>query len=92
MAYEDIIHYAQEKFVMKDGNAAIVRDTRYYKYSDSWHYDSAGYLDFGEKMALAIAPLSNLIDHYIWRYIYVLEIISNTFSCLVYVSSRKALI
>ena len=52
--YGEIIQYAQEKYVKKDNNAAIVRSTRYYKYSDPYHYDSAGYIDFGVQCADAI--------------------------------------
>src|SRR5690606_21270044 len=49
--YGDLVQYAQEKFARTDGNAAIVRTTKYYKYSDKWHYDSAGFIDFGEQFA-----------------------------------------
>ena len=54
----EMVQYAQEQFVRKDKHAAIVRSTRYYKYSDRWHYDSAGYIDFGEKMAEAVYSLA----------------------------------
>ncbi len=47
----ELVQYAQEKYARNDGNAAIVRTTRYYKYSDPWHYDSEGYMDLGEKFA-----------------------------------------
>ncbi|MEN8201492.1 MAG: sialate O-acetylesterase [Bacteroidota bacterium] len=57
--YCELVQYAQEKYVRSDANAAIVRSTRYYKYSDTWHYDSQGYLDLGEKFAEAI----NTLDH-----------------------------
>ncbi|MCK4749328.1 MAG: hypothetical protein KAT15_19880, partial [Bacteroidales bacterium] len=56
--YCELVQYAQEKFVKTDSNAAIVRSTRYYKYSDPWHYDSKGYIDLGEKFADAIYSLS----------------------------------
>ena len=56
--YGDIVQYAQEKFVKKDKKAAIVRSTRYYKYSDPYHYDSNGYIDLGEKFAEAYHKLT----------------------------------
>ena len=43
--YGELIQYAQERYVRTDKKAAIVRDTKYYKYSDPWHYDSDGYID-----------------------------------------------
>jgi hypothetical protein len=55
--YGELVQYAQEKYARKDGNAAIVRSTRYYKYSDPWHYDSQGYIDLGEKFAEAVYQL-----------------------------------
>lgn len=54
----DLIQYAQEKFVREDDCAAIVRTTRYYHYSDPWHYDSAGYIDLGGEFARAIYRLN----------------------------------
>ncbi len=53
----ELVQYAQEQFVRKDQNAAIVRTTRYYKYSDPWHYDSPGYLDLGGQFAQALLKL-----------------------------------
>ena len=50
-AYGDIVQSAQEKFVRKDKNSAIVRDTKHYKYSDLYHYNSSGYIDLGERFA-----------------------------------------
>lgn len=55
--FGEIVQYAQEKFVKEDENAAIVRDTRYYKYSDPWHYDSNGYIDLGKRFAEKMAKL-----------------------------------
>ncbi|WP_369047971.1 sialate O-acetylesterase [Tenacibaculum sp. UWU-22] len=52
--YGELVQYAQEKYVKTDKNAAIIRDMRYYKYSDPWHYDSNGYIDLGEKFAKAL--------------------------------------
>jgi len=50
----ELVQYAQEKYARTDGHAAIVRSTRYYRYSDPWHYDSEGYMDLGEKFAEAL--------------------------------------
>ena len=47
----ELIQYAQEKFAKTDSNASIVRDTRYYKYSDKWHYNSEGYIHLGARFA-----------------------------------------
>ena len=46
----ELVQYAQEKYARTDGKAAIVRTTRYYKYSDPWHYDSDGYIDLGQHL------------------------------------------
>ncbi|WP_179004561.1 sialate O-acetylesterase [Winogradskyella forsetii] len=56
--YGELVQYAQEKYAKEDKNATIVRSTRYYKYSDKWHYDSDGYIDLGEKFADAIYQLN----------------------------------
>ena len=56
--YGELVQYAQEKYAKTNGNAAIIRSTRYYKYSDTWHYDSAGYIDLGKKFADAIYQLN----------------------------------
>ena len=56
--YGELVQYAQEKFVKTDGNAAIVRSTRYYKYSDPWHYDSKGYIDLGHRFAFTVYLLN----------------------------------
>jgi len=55
--YCELVQHAQEKFAKTDANAAIVRSTRDYKYSDTWHYDSEGYMDLGEKFAEALFKL-----------------------------------
>lgn len=55
--YGELVQYAQEKYVKNDGCAAIVRNTRYYKYSDRYHYDSKSYIDLGEKFADAVFQL-----------------------------------
>ena len=49
--YGDLVQYAQEKYAKNDINAAIVRTTKDYGYSDRWHYDSASYIDLGEQFA-----------------------------------------
>ncbi len=56
--YGELVQYAQEKFVREDNNAAIIKSTRYYKYSDPYHYDSKGYIDLGEKFAETVFSLS----------------------------------
>lgn len=56
--YGELVQYAQEKYARSDGNAAIVRSTRYYGYSDPWHYDSVGYIDLGREFAEAIYRLN----------------------------------
>lgn len=55
----ELVQYAQEKYARTDGNAAIVRTTRYYKYSDPWHYDSEGYIDLGQQFAEALYRLNH---------------------------------
>ena len=57
--YGELIQFAQEKFCRTDGNASIIRDTKNYKYSDPWHYVSAGYIDLGRKFAEAVYRLDN---------------------------------
>jgi hypothetical protein len=54
----ELVQYGQEKFARTDPNAAIIRTTRYYRYSDPWHYDSAGYIDLGIQFAEAIYQLN----------------------------------
>ena len=56
--YGELVQYAQEKFAKSDGEAAIIRTTRYYRYSDPWHYDSQGYIDFGKQFADAVYKLT----------------------------------
>lgn len=56
--YGELVQYAQEKFVRTDKHAAIVRSTRYYKYSDPWHYDCEGYIDLGKEFAEALHRLT----------------------------------
>jgi hypothetical protein len=56
--YGELVQYAQEKYARTDAYAAIVRETRYYSYSDTWHYDSKGYLDLGKRFADALYQLT----------------------------------
>ncbi len=49
--FGDIVRAMQEKFVREDAHAGIVRTTSKYSYSDPYHYDSAGYIDFGKQFA-----------------------------------------
>ncbi|SFU46108.1 hypothetical protein SAMN05216480_10493 [Pustulibacterium marinum] len=55
--YGELVQYAEEKYAATDKNAAIVRTTRYYKYSDPWHYNTAGYIDFGKQFAKKMIAL-----------------------------------
>ncbi len=54
----ELVQYAQEKYARTDKNAAIVRSTRKYNYSDRYHYDSEGYIDLGTEFAIAIYELN----------------------------------
>ena len=56
--YGELVQFAQEKFALTDKNTALIRSTKYYKYSDRHQYDSNGYIDLGEKFAQAIYHLS----------------------------------
>lgn len=57
--YGELVQHAQEEYARNDKNAAIVRDTKNYDYSDPWHYDSNGYIHIGIKFAEAIYLLNN---------------------------------
>jgi len=54
----EIVRQAQQAFVDSDTAAAIVTSTDGYGYSDPYHYDTAGYLDFGKQFADAVHRLS----------------------------------
>lgn len=54
-----IVREAQESFVEKDASAALVTSTDQYGYSDTWHYDTAGYIDLGVEFAEAWKRLSS---------------------------------
>ena len=53
----DVVRAAQAAFVKGDANAALVTSTDSYGYSDTWHYDSEGYVDLGRKFAEAFTSL-----------------------------------
>jgi len=57
----ELVQFAQEKYAATDGNAAIVRSTKDYGYSDPYHYNSEGYVDLGEKFAGAAYSLIFII-------------------------------
>ncbi len=48
---------AQQAFVDSDPAAALVISTDGYGYSDPYHYDTAGYIDFGKRFAEALDRL-----------------------------------
>ena len=53
----ELVRAAQAAFVQSDARAALVTSTDAYSYSDPWHYDTAGYLDLGERFAEALHEL-----------------------------------
>ena len=54
----NIVRAAQATFVEFDGAAALLTSTDGYAYSDPWHYDTAGYIELGERFAGAVVVLS----------------------------------
>ena len=52
-----IVRKAQQSFVDSDPAAAIITSTDDYGYSDPYHYDTAGYIDFGKRFAEAMHAL-----------------------------------
>ncbi len=50
----ETVRRAQQAFVDSDPAAAIVTATDDYGYSDPYHYDTAGYIDFGRRFADAL--------------------------------------
>lgn len=52
-----LVQEAQERFCEADPNAALVTSTESYGYSDSAHYDSAGFWDLGQRFARAMRGL-----------------------------------
>ncbi|MCP4724947.1 MAG: sialate O-acetylesterase [bacterium] len=57
MEYCEIVRKAQMDFVNKDINASLVTETDEYGYSDSWHYDTMGFIEFGKRFAEAVFNL-----------------------------------
>jgi hypothetical protein len=57
--YGDIVRTAQAQFVNEDGYAALVTSTDRYGYSDTWHYDTEGYIDLGQQFADALIRIQN---------------------------------
>ena len=57
--YGELVQYGQEKYARIDKNAAIVRDTKDYGYSDGAHYNSAGFISLGESFASLLYELNN---------------------------------
>jgi hypothetical protein len=57
--YGNVVRAEQENFVKKDVNATLVTTTDNYKYSDTWHYDTEGYIDFGKQCAEEMFKLEN---------------------------------
>ena len=55
--FGETLRAAQAAFCDKDSAASLVTSTDNYGYSDPWHYDTAGYLDLGEKFAEAMNEL-----------------------------------
>ena len=55
-----VVQEAQEQYVQKHKNTAIVTSTLTYKYSDKYHYDSSGYIDLGKQFAIKINELSKI--------------------------------
>jgi hypothetical protein len=55
--YGNVVRWQQAKFVNQDENAALITTTDNYGYSDKWHYDSAGYIDFGKQFAIEMEGL-----------------------------------
>jgi len=59
--YGDLVQHAQEQFVRSEDRTAIVRRTRYYDYSDRWHYNSEGYIDLGKNFAGNFKEIDKLL-------------------------------
>lgn len=58
--FGETVRAAQASFVESDERAALVTTTDNYKYSDVYHYDSAGYIDLGAQFAEAISRLNKM--------------------------------
>lgn len=55
--YGGAVRQAQQDFVDSDAAAALVTETDEYGYSDPYHYDTAGYIEFGKRFAEAMHAL-----------------------------------
>ncbi|QGY47352.1 hypothetical protein GM418_27900 [Maribellus comscasis] len=55
--YGNILRWQQARFVNQDSNAALVVSTDNYGYSDKWHYNTEGYIDFGKQCAIKMSEL-----------------------------------
>ena len=55
--YGGAVRQAQQDFVDSDDAAALVTETDEYGYSDPYHYDTAGYIEFGKRFAEAMHAL-----------------------------------
>lgn len=55
--YGYIVRAAESAFVQHDARAALVTSTDTYGYSDTWHYDTPGYIDLGQQFARAMVRL-----------------------------------
>ena len=60
--YGQIVRAAQARFVHTDTAAALVTTTDSYGYSDTWHYDTAGFIDLGKQFADALASIGKKHD------------------------------
>jgi hypothetical protein len=61
LKYSKLVQLAQERFSSYDKYTSIVRKTNTYKYIDTYHYNSKGYLDLGVHFAIEIYKLNNKI-------------------------------
>jgi len=55
--YGTVVRWQQAKFVNQDTKAALITSTDSYSYSDKWHYDTSGYIDFGKQFAIEMERL-----------------------------------
>ncbi len=55
--YGRVVRWQQAQFVSRDENAALVTSTDNYDYSDPYHYDTEGYIDFGKQFAKEMRSL-----------------------------------
>lgn len=56
-AFGELVRAAQAEVAGQDPLIELVTSTDGYEYSDPYHYDSAGYLDLGERFANALDTL-----------------------------------